>query len=200
MKVCVDLFSGLGGSSEAFVKAGWEVVRIDVERRFRPTIQADAAHLPLISKLRPRVILLSPPCHAFSVASLRIYWRRGRPNAEAWRQRELTMAAIREAQDLKPDYWILENPLGMMKYVLGPPVRKITLCQYGARWKKPTGLWGNVPPSFRARRCRNGDPCHEAAPRGVKGRGKGVQGSARKPEERAKLPFGLSKEFLRAVS
>ena len=45
----LDLCSGLGGASQAFVDANDEVVRIDIDRGFKPTIQADVQYLPIRS-------------------------------------------------------------------------------------------------------------------------------------------------------
>ena len=43
----------------------------------------------------------------------------------------------------------------------------VTYCQYGDRRMKPTDIVTNIP-GWEGRRCKNGDPCHEPAPRGSK--------------------------------
>jgi hypothetical protein len=50
--LCVDLCSGEEGFSQAF-KEDYEVVTVDVEKKFRPTICADVRHLPLKENLQP---------------------------------------------------------------------------------------------------------------------------------------------------
>jgi len=71
-KLCIDLCSGLGGFSQAFENdPEWEVVRIDVNPKFRPTIVADVRYLPLREDLHPELLVASPPCEHFSIANPR---------------------------------------------------------------------------------------------------------------------------------
>lgn len=68
----LDLFSGLGGWSEAFVLSGYNVVTVDNDPRFNPTICANVLDVRLETLLNalgdvPDVILASPPCQAFSM-------------------------------------------------------------------------------------------------------------------------------------
>jgi hypothetical protein len=52
----------------------------------------------------------------------------------------------------------------------------ITYCQYGDTRMKPTDIWTNHPdPQFRPM-CKNGDSCHESAPRGAKTGTQGMSG------------------------
>lgn len=45
------------------------------------------------------------------------------------------------------------------------PRYTVTYCQYGDTRMKPTDIWTNHPfPRFKPI-CKNGDPCHERAPR-----------------------------------
>lgn len=54
----------------------------------------------------------------------------------------------------------------------------MTYCQYGERYMKPTDIWTNHPdPRFKPP-CRNGDPCHERAPRGSRSGLQRVEGKA----------------------
>ena len=59
----IDLCSGLGR---------WptkeEVIRIDIQRKTKPTIIADIKHLPLRPGLKPRLCHSSPPCKYISKA------------------------------------------------------------------------------------------------------------------------------------
>ena len=64
--------------------------------------------------------------------------------------------------------WFIENPRGAMRkmsFMHGLPRYTVTYCQYGDRRMKPTDIWTNHPnPCFKPP-CKNGDPCHEKAPR-----------------------------------
>lgn len=101
--------------------------------------------------------------------------------------------------ELKPHWWIIENPRALMRKM--PPLiatecarQTITHCQYGdPRRMKPTDLFGVFPRGFEARSCKNGDPCHEAASRGAR---TGTQGLS--STEGAMLPPQLSVELCRA--
>ena len=198
-RLCIDLCSGLGGFSQAFVDAGWDVVRIDIERKFRPTIQADAGCLPLRDEVGPEIILASPPCEKFSVASLSHYWRPHRGHfVPRNREAEDALRLVRRIKDeirrLAPKKWLMENPRGMLRSLTSDPTFTITLCQYGDFRMKPTDIWGNL--DFGAKKCSTQDPCHERAPRGAKTGTQGLKDSA----ERAKMPYGLSQAVLEAVS
>ncbi len=100
---------------------------------------------------------------------------------------EHVLALIRE---LKPKYWFIENPRGGMRkmtWMQGLPRYTVTYCQYGDNRMKPTDIWTNHPaPRFRPM-CKNGDPCHESAPRGSKTGTQGLKGS----KERSIIPPAL---------
>src|SRR4029077_2812106 len=107
----IDLCSGLGGASQAFDRD--QVVRIDIDRSFRPTIQADVKHLPLRSGLRPDLVIFCPPCQCFSVASITHYWNRDRtPKPKTKEAINLVRKGLEELRRLNPRYWIMENPMG----------------------------------------------------------------------------------------
>ena len=99
---------------------------------------------------------------------------------------------------LQPRWWVVENPRALMRKM--PELahverRTITHCQYGdPRRMKPTDLFGQFPAGFDARACKNGDPCHEAAPRGAR---TGTQGLSSK--DSAMLPPLLGVELLAAM-
>jgi hypothetical protein len=200
MKV-LDLFSGLGGWSQAFVDRGHEVIMVDIEQRFNPTITADIMNLNAsdLSKFGQfDLILASPPCECFSVASLYHHWYRKKAKDEATiKAIALVEHTLNLIKELKPKYWVLENPTGMLRRVIGPPRYRITQCQYGRSVMKPTDLWGELPSSFKAKRCRVGSPCHEKASRSAKSGVQGINNSfsnlgSRGKDLRAKIPYGLS--------
>ncbi len=97
---------------------------------------------------------------------------------------------LRLIAELRPAYWFIENPRGglrKMDFMRGLPRFTLTYCAYGDERMKPTDLWTNHPsPGFKPM-CRNGDPCHVAAPRGSK---TGTQGRKGKVE-RALIPDAL---------
>jgi hypothetical protein len=209
--VCVDLFAGLGGFSAAFDDADdWRTLTVDIEERFDPDLLADVLDLrpsDLLyhlgydrDEIETLVVLASPPCTAFSMAASGTHLDGdGRP-VSPWGRESLALVhhTVGLITGLAPDWHFIENPMGGMRGVLGQPDAHIWFCQYGASRAKPTDLWGDLPPSFDARRCKNGnDDCHhESAPRGSD---TGTQASDLSTAERAKLPYELSEAVRDAV-
>jgi len=61
-------------------------------------------------------------------------------------------------------------------------------CQYGDFRMKPTDIWTNHPePNFKPA-CKNGDPCHVAAPRGSQTGTQGIKGAV----DRSRIPDKLT--------
>lgn len=118
--LCIELFSGTGTATQPFEKAGFQVVRIDLVRAFRPTIVADVRYLPL--RCRPAFLWASPPCETYSLAN-----RKGRTSDP-----ELWEAAVDSIKSLRPGRWLIENVQGACR-TWGVP---------GARWG-PWFLWAN---------------------------------------------------------
>ena len=52
MNIFIDLFSGLGGASQAFEAAGWEVVTVDINPEFNPTICCNVEDLWLTKEFK----------------------------------------------------------------------------------------------------------------------------------------------------
>ena len=158
--VCVDLFSGLGGFSESMFQRGWKVTRIDNDEQFKEvpcTTIADIMTLnPEDLPQNPDILLMSPPCQCFSVAALSHYWENGRPKNDKTRFAiKLVKRALWIKDAINPKYWILENPMGMLRKVLGrPPYHTAWAAWYSEKDphinpefppKKPTDLWGLLP-------------------------------------------------------
>lgn len=152
MKV-LDLFSGLGGWSEAFVRHGCEVIRIennpllaeipytqmkDVIEVRDYLLECQNRGLPI---QKPDVILASPPCFYFSnaySAPKSIYLRKFGNLDKYNPPMKLLEATIDIIKIVKPKYWIIENVKGSQAYFnkyLGKPKQII-----GAYV-----LWGTFP-------------------------------------------------------
>lgn len=82
-----------------------------------------------------------------------------------------------------------------MNFMKGIPRHTVSYCQYGDRRQKMTDIFTNHPsPNFKPP-CKNGDPCHEAAPRGSK---TGTQG-LKSAKQRAIIPRQLC-EYIVKIS
>tara|TARA_R110001599_G_scaffold239556_1_gene439083 strand:+ start:369 stop:986 length:618 start_codon:yes stop_codon:yes gene_type:complete len=149
MKKILDLYSGLGGASEAFLLSKrWDVMRIENNELLNQvpnTQMADVkellnhlqnSQLPLDHRVD--VVWSSPPCLEFSQAYSApgpVAQRAGEDFTPDMSHLEATLEII---AILKPKYWIIENVVGAIKHfrdLLGEP-RQI----HGA-----IVLWGNYP-------------------------------------------------------
>lgn len=134
MKV-LDLFSGLGGFSQAFKDRGHDVVTIDNNTEFEPDILADILTMDINLLCSYDVILASPPCTEFSKSSMPDSWNK---NITVNPDTKLTERTIEIIEKIKPKYWIIENVQGARKYfkpILGDYKKKV-----GSRY-----LWGEFP-------------------------------------------------------
>jgi len=196
--IVFDFFAGTGSSTKAFEDAGHRVIRVELD----PYFQADEQDMlsltadGLIAKYgKPDFIWASPPCTAFSVAGVSHHFDLdGQPKSETAVMGitllEKTLSLISE---LKPKYWVMENPRGMMrkqKQVANLKLNTVTYCAYGDTRMKPTDLWNNLDWESRPM-CKNGSPCHESAPRGSRTGTQGMKNS----KLRSQVPYALSKEI-----
>lgn len=200
MKV-LDLFCGLKGWTQAFEYRGHEVISIDIEKKFNPTICMDINELTA-DYLKNRygkfdVILASPPCQCFSVSTIYRHWIGNKkiplkPKTDKARDSiKLVQHTLKLIDDMNPKFWILENPRCVLRRLIGLPKGTITYCQYGENRMKPTDMWGNIPTGFMFRKCKNNSKCHERASRGSK---TGTQG-LKNAEIRGKIPYQVSLEM-----
>ena len=193
-----DFFAGTGSSTQAFEDAGHTVIKVELDTYFdaheRDIMELSADYL--IAKYGcPDFIWASPPCTAFSVASIGHHWNIDKtPKTEAASFNQLLVAKTLELiNELKPKAWLMENPRGMLRklpVVQGLTRRTVTYCQYGDTRMKPTDLWGEIDWTPRAM-CKNGDSCHEAAPRGSRTGTQGLKGA----KDRSRVPYELSQEI-----
>jgi site-specific DNA-cytosine methylase len=206
MKV-LELFAGTRSISKAFEANGHETFCIEWSEDFEKIdlcadILTVTAEMILERFGRPDVIWASPDCTTFSIAAIS-HHRRKNPitgNLDPVSDYAKFCDAVDKhvlqlIQELKPKYWFIENPRGgmrKMEWMQGLPRYTVTYCQYGDNRMKPTDIWTNHPsPNFRPM-CKNGDTCHEAAPRGSKTGTQGLKGS----KERSVIPEGLCKHIV----
>ena len=200
----LDLFAGLKGWSTPFAERGHEVITVDIDPVFGSTLTADALAMgPNLGRFD--VVLASPPCEAFSVASIGSHWTGGLRAYEPKTPQAHTALAlvhwtIAAIESMRPTFAVIENPRGMLRRlgVLDRYERvTVTYCQYGEKVMKPTDLWGlPFPASWSPRpMCANGASCHERAPRGAKTGTQGKAGAA----ERAVVPYELAMDVCLAA-
>lgn len=151
----LDLFSGMGGASEAFLEDtdNWTVLRIDNNQLLAgvPNTMIDNIktlpgrikqnYIPgTIQPGRIETIWASPPCREFSNAysSPKSIWGREHGLDSYEPDMSLLKSAIETINIVDPKYWIIENVVGSIRYFreyLGEPRQIIG----------PYVLWGNFP-------------------------------------------------------
>jgi hypothetical protein len=202
MKV-LELFAGSRSVGKIAEELGMEVFSSDL-------IAFEGIQYPIsildfdVSKVpfKPDVIWASPPCTGFSVAAIGYHWTGGRgayiPKTDTAKLGiELVKKTLEIIEYFKPTYWFMENPRGVLRkldIVKGLRKNSVTYCQYGDERMKPTDIWTNSEVWVPRPMCKNGDPCHVAAPRGSR---TGTQGRAN-AYERSKIPEELCREILKS--
>ena len=193
MKI-LELFCGTKSFSKVAQQRGFETTTIDLDPQFNATYTLDILNVDLsLLDNYYDVIWASPPCTAFSVASMGRHWNYDRtPKTEsAELGLKLLNRTIEIIKILKPKYWFIENPRGMMRKFMPLDSRHtVTYCQYGDTRMKPTDIWTNLP-NWEGKRCYNGMPCHVRAPRGSR---TGTQGM-KNAKDRSVIPERLFVEL-----
>ncbi|MGG4288342.1 DNA cytosine methyltransferase [Priestia megaterium] len=203
----LDLFAGTRSISKAFEAAGHEAFSIELDERHKDiswhTDILNVTPEDILERFgQPDVIWASPMCTTYSIAAISHHRTREEngnllpKSADAFVGDDLIKHTIYLIQRLRPKYWYIENPRGGMRkmdFMFMLPRHTVTYCAYGDDRMKPTDLWTNHPnPQFKPM-CKNGDGCHEAAPRGSKTGTQGRKGSV----ERSMIPQGLCEHIVK---
>ena len=221
MKV-LELFAGTRSIGKAFEASGHEVFSVEWSKDFENIdLYADILTVTVDDIVEqfglPDVIWASPDCTTFSIAAISHHRRK---NPETGNLDPVSDYAkfcdkvdrhvldlinelnrMRLQNGMPQLFYFIENPRGgmrKMEWMQGLPRYTVTYCQYeldkpvGERRMKPTDIWTNHPdPQFRPM-CKNGDPCHAAAPRGAKTGTQGLKGS----KERSVIPRMLCEHIV----
>lgn len=198
MKV-IELFCGTKSFSKEAEKVGFSTLTIDNNPKYLPDICTDLLYFnkKMLPKewRNPDVVWCSPPCETFSLSGNSYYF--GYPvNSRAYVGLALVYKCLELIRELRPKYWVIENPrAGLRSVWFMKPLEKttVTYCQYGDTRMKPTDIWNNF--GYVGKSCKNGDNCHTPAPRGSN---TGTQGEKSK-EDRYKVPDLLCRDILNEI-
>jgi C-5 cytosine-specific DNA methylase len=204
MKV-LDLFSGVGGERRRSLieSLGFELTTLDINPKFNCNITKNILDINPSELGSYDFIWASCPCDVFSVASIWKYWTGGDmariPKLEAMEGISIVKKTISIIEELKPKYWVIENPRGMLRtmdFMKGIKRNTVTYCRYGSPFMKPTDLFGELGNWKPRELCKNGNKDHASSPRGSK---KGIASNSISPEERSVVPWELWEEILLSI-
>jgi len=206
----IELFSGTGSFSKVAKQLGHKTFCID---KFEGLGQLDLK-VDLETwdpgSIKTDILWASPPCTTFSVASIGCHWKGGKgayvPKTEKCEQGfRILENTIKIIAKIKPKYWVIENPRGVMRKVIDELFIKhgltnvqrktVTYCQYGDTRMKPTDLWMNFDWNTKPM-CKNGSSCHVSAPRGSRTGTQGLKGN----KERSVIPKELFIELFKNLT
>ena len=204
---CLELFAGTRSIGKSFEEKGHEVFSVEWNKDFENIdLYEDIMNVTakdILEKFgHPDVIWASPDCTSYSVAAIS-HHRRLNPitkNLDPITEYATFCDTVNQhvldlIRELNPTYYFIENPRGglrKMSWMQNIPRYTVTYCQYGERRMKPTDIWTNHPdPKFKPP-CKNGMPCHEAAPRGSRTGTQALAGSV----ERSKIPVELCRHIV----
>ncbi len=158
----LELFSGTGSVGRAFEHFGWEVVSLDNEKRFGPTIVADVLAWDYASAFPVGhfdAVWASPPCTQFSLCRTNNVTPRDLDLGDS-----LVVKALEIIAHFRPKVWMLENPsTGLLKtrpYMQDLPRKEVCYCRYGFGYRKATFVWNTLGDFWRPQpMCTKHDRC-----------------------------------------
>jgi hypothetical protein len=200
-KVILSLCDHSGVWSAPYREAGYEVIQVDLKTG------GDAILWPTRISTEPRFssqlidvrqyigkvhgILAAPVCTYFSNAGA----KHPRTDDQFREGLALVDACIRLAWVLKPNWWVLENPVGKLPKWVGTPRMYFQPCDYGDPYEKKTALYGDFNTDLPLDRVepegkREGQPNAWYSKMGGK--------SAKTKEYRSMTPPGFARAFFEA--
>jgi len=197
----IDIFCGQKSIGNVFKEHEHSVLTVDWDAQHNPDICANILDLTADDLFgfygwdHVDYLHMSPDCTTYSIAAVSHHRNKDlSPKSDnAKLADDVRKHILQLLDDLEPTYFTIENPRGLMRKMpdMQALARKyffttVTYCQYGDTRMKPTDIWHNIPMQFR-QMCKNGDKCHESAPRGSRTGTQGLSGSV----DRSKIPHEL---------
>lgn len=209
----IELFAGTKSFTKVADRFGADSFTTDIQIVDGQDLIGDVRTLTTIPKagmgmqygdfpFKPDFLWASPPCEGFSVAVIGRNWNYDQtPKTDSAKLgMELVLKTLSLIRELRPKYWFIENPRGMLRKMrfmdeflkeMNGVRHTVTYCQYGDTRMKPTDIWTNATWWNPKPPCKNGDSCHVSAPRGSATGTQGIKGQ----RNRARIPAGLFEEI-----
>lgn len=190
----LDCFCGIGGVSDGFAKAGFNVLGIDLlpmnEKGYKhPFMQKDFLELDGNNfKGQFSVIWGSPPCRDFSIFAKRFgsTWKKNPPNPQ--KGLILVKAFLKFVKAARPQYWIMENVPYLQDYLKIKP-KVVTSLGNPSKSQMRRAFWGYFPAFLIPKSNR----------KPMRFRKEVNKTSYKNSFERAKIPLACSFAFAEAI-
>lgn len=177
----LELFSGFECISNAFREKGHECFTIDWDERFPSTMHCDISKLQLEDLpeewRHPDIVFAGTDCTSYSVAAISKHRRKNPitgnldPISDKAKFADDMNRHVKDLiKQMNPKIQIWENPVGAfrkMDFIQDLIRNETTYCKWGFSYRKATDFFSNIDLHLRPP-CKNGDPCHEKAPRGAR--------------------------------
>lgn len=144
-KVILSLFDLSGEWGQPWADAGYNVIPVDIQNGMDVhDLNADYLYNELGIEGDIHGILAATPCTDFASSGAKHFAAKdadGRTEAS----KELVFATLSLIENLRPKFWVLENPVGRIANLTGLPKARMSFDQwhFGHAFTKKTMLWGN---------------------------------------------------------
>ena len=201
----LELFAGSRSIGKVGDEMGMNVFSVDWEKYEDIDLCIDVAKLTKEDiPFTPDVIWASPDCTTYTIAAISTHRNNTEPKSEYAKKCDITnqhfISLIKEWLEIKPNMvFFIENPRGMLRKMPWMQEFKrhtVWYCTYGDERAKPTDIWTNFTAWKPKPICKNGAPCHVAAPRGSR---TGTQG-LKNAKDRGVIPPALFREIFNQIS
>lgn len=164
MPLLLELFSGTGSVGSVAKDLGYDVVSLDIAKKFKPTYIMDILRVDDVwldsfieEHGRPDVIWASPDCRHYSKIRFN-YKALGHKAPDLAYADSLVQKALYIIDYLQPQTWFIENPAtGLLKtreFMKGLPCKRCCYCKYDPGCsKKETMVWGNRLDAWEPKMC-----------------------------------------------
>lgn len=178
MLTVLSLCDYTGNWSRPYRDAGYDVRQVDLQH-------GDDVRLFEALPYPVRGVLAAPPCTHFAGSGARWWAEKGQQ--AVIEGLGLVDACCRIILIHRPQWWVIENPVGRLDRWLGEPMMYFNPSDYGDPYTKKTCLWGRFNAPYKSRvLATEGSKMHLLPP------------SPNRAAKRSETPMGFSRAFFEA--
>jgi hypothetical protein len=178
MLTVLSLCDFTGNWSRPYRDAGYDVRQVDLKH-------GEDVRLFCALPYPVRGVLAAPPCTEFASSGAR--WWEDKGEKALLDALALVDACCRIIMIHRPQWWVIENPVGRLKHWLGEPVMAFDPADYGDPYTKRTLLWGRFNAPHKAPvPATEGSKMHLMSP------------SPDRQAKRSETPMGFARAFFEA--